>query len=190
MRVILVRTLLLTLSISALWIFAGSLLSSILDRAFTVVETTLPMGVFELSADQFVIGAKKWLLTDAVHVQRNARGDVALTSDGRTFVFGPMTSGRTESPGAYYRFGPEVGDSVTFVARRSWLAWPTPFRFSIMNAPMTTWRRHAYRRLRWSKPTGAAIELVWRDEQGFFARAGWADDNLQRAPTVTITTNP
>ena len=74
-----------------------------------------------------------------------------------------------------------------FVKTRSALAWPTPFEFSQMGALLTSWRRHAYDRLRWKKASGAQLDMVWRAEQGFHAETGRADGHLQIAPVVTIT---
>ena len=58
-----------------------------------------------------------------------------------------------------------------------------------MGGPRTSWRRHSYNRLLWKKSSGASMEFVWRDEQGFYPGHGWADGNLEIAPLIKINSS-
>jgi hypothetical protein len=81
---------------------------------------------------------------------------------------------------------PILATGFSFVKSRSWLSWPTPFLYSILGGATTSWRRHSYYRLVWKKSSGAMLELVWRDEQGFYSGQGWTDGYLQMAPAIRI----
>ncbi len=190
MRLLLIRSLLLVLSALAAWLLFGPKISALLDRFFTVADATLPVGHFELDSSQFTIGPRRWWVTPDMLIAPDSGRRVTLSAAGRTFTFGPILACSAAATGSCFEFSADPGDELSFVKSRSWLAWPTPFQYSIMGAPMTSWRRHAYHRLLWRKSSGAAIEMVWRDEQGFHATSGWTDGNLQIAPIVTITPSP
>lgn len=189
------RLLLLRLAITAaitiiVWMLAGSRVSLLLDHFGTIADLTLPVGNYELDAAQFIIGGKRWILGARATIANDERGRMTLSNDGRTFAFGAVYGGRGESPGAYFRFHPDSGDRIAFVQRRSALAWPTPFRFSIMGAKRPSWDRNSYRELRWTKGSGASITMVWRDLQSFYAGTGWTDGNLDIAPAISIAEMP
>lgn len=186
MRLLLIRALLFTLGSYVVWVFAGPKIAALLDRFYTVADARLALGNFSLQPGEFDIGRKRWFLSSDLLVGADSRRRVTLAAAGRIFTFGPIQSCSAASTGSCYEFVADPGDEISFEKSRSWLAWPTPLEFSIMGASMTSWRRHAYRRLFWKKSSGASIEMVWRDEQGYFAKAGWTDGNLQIAPVVTI----
>lgn len=190
MRILLIRTLVLTLGSYAVWVFAGPKIAAVLDRIYTVADVRLALGNFALQPGEFDIGRKRWFLSADLLIGADSRRRVTLAAAGRIFAFGPIQSCSAASAGYCYEFVADPGDEISFERSRSWLAWPTPLEFSIMGAPMTSWRRHSYRRLFWKKISGASIEMVWRDEQGYFSKAGWTDGNLQIAPVVTITPGP
>lgn len=65
---------------------------------------------------------------------------------------------------------------MSFSIDRSLLSWPTPFRMNFMTgAPTATWGRSLYYRLRWKKPTGVRLEMIWAFQQDYFADGGWTD---------------
>jgi hypothetical protein len=190
MRLLLLRFAIAAASTLIVWVVAGSQLSMWLDRLGTVADVALPTGNYELDAEQFSIGPKRWVLGAGVTIANDERGRMTLSSNGRTFAFGAVDGGRGESPGAYFQFHPDPGDHIAFVQRRSALAWPTPFRISILGGKTPTWARHSYRQLQWTKASGASITMVWRDLQSFFDGTGWTDGNLAIAPVVTISAMP
>ena len=189
MRSLLIRSALLMLAALAAWPVVGAQVSAWLDRVFTVPDVALPLGRFAIDSSQFIIGSRRWWVTSELLIAADAQHRVTLSSAGRSFSFGPINSCSANTTGApdCYDFTPDPGDKISFVKTRSALAWPTPFEFSLMGAPVTSWRRHAYDRLRWKKASGAQLDMVWRDQQGFYAEAGWTDGHLQIAPVVTIT---
>ena len=185
MRLLLIRSALLMLAVLAVlaaWPFVGARVSAWLDRVFAVPEAALPLG-------RFAIGSRRWWVTSDLLTAADAQHRVTPSSAGRGFTFGPTNRCSADPSGAAdcYDFTPDPGDQISFVKTRSALASPTPFEFSLMGAPLTSWRRHAYDRLRWKKASGAQLDWVWRDEQGFHAGTGWTDGHLQIAPVVTIT---
>ena len=196
----LIRALFLVLAVlaaSAVWIWAGRWLTAGLDRLFTVTVATLPTGYFELAPDSFVIGPLPWssgayggLMTDDSRLAMDSRKHMTLQSGNRTFSFGPVYTYCDAGRDSYFRFNADPGDEISFTKSRSWLAWPTPFRINFMGAELSSWGRYAYYRLLWKKRSGAAIEMTWRDEQGFYAKSGWCDENLQNAPVIRITPSP
>jgi hypothetical protein len=50
------------------------------------------------------------------------------------------------------------------------LSWPTPFEFNFMTGHSPSWKRHLYYRLLWKKPSGPALDMVWRYEQSFYGK--------------------
>ena len=187
MRHTLTNLLLFFVGMGAVWIWAGSQVSSLLDRFFTVPIAEIPLGDMEISTGELILGQRRWLLQADMRVVPDANNRITVQTGERSFTFGPIHTGRSAMPGAHFRFTPDRGDVVSFTQTRSALAWPAPFRYSIMGAPRASWRRHSYSGLLWKKASGATLELVWRDEQGYFPGTGWTDGNLQIAPRVTIS---
>ena len=188
-RVLLIRSLLAVFCAMLAWLTIGPRISSVIDRFFKVPYAVLPLGRFELSASQFIIGSRRWIISKDLRVGLNSYNRVTLSTAGRTFTFGPVTKWYSGSAGAWFEFTPDPDDQISFLKSRSWLSWPTPFKFSIMGGPRTSWRRHSYDQLVWKKSSGAKIEFVWRDEQGFYAGHGWADGYLEIAPLVEINSS-
>jgi hypothetical protein len=189
-RVLLIRSFLAVFCVLLAWLTAGPRVSSLIDRFFKVPYAVLPLGRFALDASQFIIGSRRWIMAKDLRVVLDSHNRVTLSTAGRTFTFGPVTNCTSGSAGACFEFTPDTGDQISFLKSRSWLSWPTPFQFSIMGGPRTSWRRHSYNRLLWKKSSGAWMEFVWRDEQGFYAGQGWADGNLEITPLIEINSSP
>jgi hypothetical protein len=196
MRLLLTLSLFLILGAAAAWLFTSPYLSAVIDQFFTVASGTLPADYFELRPTEFVIGQRIWSLNGgslkapSFRLAPGSLGRMTLGSSGQTFTFGPIQMYSNSTPDFYYQFAPDKGDEITFTQSRSWLAWKTPFQFNIMGGATISWRRHSYYRLLWKKSSGAAIKMVWRDEQDFYTGYGWSDANLQTVPAVTITPSP
>ena len=79
-------------------------------------------------------------------------------------------------------FAPDPGDQLSLTVERSYLSWPTPFDFNFMTGQSPSWKRHLYYRLRWTKPSGVSLLLVWRFEQYFYGPEshGWAGGAMTR----------
>lgn len=190
MRFFLLRLVAPVVVVAAAWIFGGPAISSMIDRFVTLPLRTATLGDMTIDAHELSFGGRRWLLgTDGV-VATSARGEVTLSSGGRTFTLAAIEGGSDSSSGAHYRLHLASDDSVTYTMRRSWLAWPLLDRYSIMGAARPTWQRHLYHRLHWHKPSGATLDLEWRDEQQFYAKSGWSDMFLESPPTMTIGAIP
>lgn len=132
------------------------------------------------------IAGRRWLLGTGCVVATNPSGEVTLASGGRTFTLTAIEGGADGTAGTYARVRPASADNVTFTTWHSWLAWPLLNRYNIMGAQRPTWQRHLYHRLHWQKPSGATLDIEWRDEQQFYATSGWSDMFLESPPKVTI----
>lgn len=122
----------------------------------------------------FTIGDLHLSLTDqsgklGLSIGSTKDNQVALASGGKVFAFGPPMDTR-ENGGDYLATAPQAGDEALLVRRRSALAWPTPFDFNFMTGHSPSWRRHVYYELRWKKPSGATLDMVWRYEQPFYGK--------------------
>ncbi|MEO7085465.1 MAG: hypothetical protein ABI442_21820 [Gemmatimonadaceae bacterium] len=190
MRFLLPRVVVPVIIISAAWIFGGRSISAMLDRIFTVALRAAPLGDMSIDDHDLSFAGRRWLLSKGGVVETNARGEVTLSSGGRTFTLAAIESGYDRNPGAYYRFHPASDDSVTYTTWRSWLAWPLLDRYSIMGGARPTRQRHLYHRLHWHKPSGATLDIEWRDEQQFYVKSGWSDMFLESPATVTIGAVP
>lgn len=103
----------------------------------------------------------------------------ALASGGEVFAFGPLMP-TVENGGDYLAVVPQPGDEALFVTRRSVLSWPTPFDFNFMTGHSLSWKRHLHYQLRWKKPSGATLDMVWRYEQSFYPGNGWGSGFMTR----------
>jgi hypothetical protein len=43
-----------------------------------------------------------------------------------------------------------------------------------MTGRSPSWKRHIYYELRWTKSSGAQLQMLWRYEQFFYPGNGWA----------------
>ncbi len=157
-----VRRILITLAIlvgsiaavSAIWIFGGRQLSLFIDR-YRTIETAsarspgISASIGSTKDDQF-----------------------ALAAGGKVFPFGPLRSA-SENGGDKLATAPPAGDEAFITIRRSALSWPTPFDLNFMTGQSPSWERHVYYELRWKKPSGATLEMLWRYEQYFYSASGW-----------------
>ena len=103
----------------------------------------------------------------------------ALASSGKVFASGPLTS-TVENTGDRLAAVPPPGDQAFLATRHSVLSWPTSFDFNFMTGHSPSWKRHLYYRVRWKKPSGATLEMLWRYEQYFYPGNGWANGFMTR----------
>ena len=189
MRAILIPSSLAVFAGLVVWLAAGPRITLFLDRFYTVPDAPMPVGDYGLNTSEFLIGSRRWFLAKDLTIGPDSHNRLTLSKAGRTFTLGPVTKCYS-GPIPHYEFTPDPSDQISFKKSRSWLSWATPFQFSLMGAPTTSWRRHSYYRLFWKKSSGATLELVWRDEQRFYSSQGWTDANLQIAPEIKITASP
>jgi hypothetical protein len=167
-----------SIAILAVWIFFGRQVSLFIDRFGTIeiASTKVHSIAYEGS------GTGGWLTINDVHLSlgdtnpdialsigSTKDNQVALASGGKIFAFGPPIS-TTENAADYLAAAPQSGDEASLLTRHSVLSWPTPFDFNFMTGHSPSWKRHMYYELRWKKPFGATLDMLWRYEQFFYGQ--------------------
>lgn len=162
----------------AIWIFFGREISLFIDRFATIEISSVPVKAVAYEGS----GTGGWLTINDVHLSLDdgdrkialsiglTKGDqFAVASSGKVFALGPLTS-TAENRSDYLAVVPQAGDAAFLVTRHSALSWPTPFDFNFMTGHSPSWKRHMYYELRWKKPSGATLDIVWRYEQLFYGK--------------------
>lgn len=178
MRFSLLLLLITTIALGIIWLCTGRYLTLLLDRFITVRVASIRVDKLEYDGGGFRAGEFS-MTFGSIDNQRfdltlhsDASKMVVLTSGGRFFILGPRTNSVDPSGRPDIHFIPERGDDLSLAATRSVLSWPTPFDFNIMIR--TPWlKRYVYYRLVWKKRSGAALAMLWRYEQDYFAGSGW-----------------
>ena len=181
MRKLLLTLLLLVtcgVALLATWIFLGRQVSMFIDRFGTIEIASVPVHSVTYEGS----GTGGWLTVNDVHLSLDdinpkiglsigstKDNQFAVASGGKVFALGPLSS-TTENAGDHLAVVPQAGDEAFLVTRRSALSWPTPFDFNFMTGHSPSWKRHMYYELRWKKPSGATLDLLWRYEQPFYGR--------------------
>jgi hypothetical protein len=167
----------------ATWIFYGHQISLFLDRFGTIEMTSARINSIAYQGN----GTSGILHVNDLELGLNDRNGpapsigttkndhLALADRGKVFAFGPV---RTEAENL--ATVPLVGDDASIEIRRSILNWPTPFEVNFMTGHSPSWKRHLYYRVRWKKPSGANLEMLWRYEQYFYPGNGWASGFMTR----------
>ena len=176
---IIVGILVLIVALLALWIFGGRQISMFIDRFETIEITSIPIHSVAYEGS----GTGGWLTVNDVHLSLNdilnpkiavsigstKDNQFAVASGGKVFALGPLVS-TTERGGDFLAVVPQAGDEASLVTRHSTLSWPTPFEFNFMTGHSPSWKRHMYYELRWKKPSGATLDVIWRYEQPFYGQ--------------------
>ena len=160
------------------WILGGRQVSMFIDRFGMVEIASLPVHSVTYEGS----GTGGWLTVNDVHLSLNhiipkiavsigttKDNQFAVASGGKVFALGPLSS-TAENGGEHLAVVPLSGDEAFLVTRRSALSWPTPFEFNHMTGHSPSWKRHMYHELRWKKPSGATLDLLWRYEQPFYGQ--------------------
>ena len=167
----------------ATWIFYGHQISLLLDRFGTIEMTSARINSIAYQGN----GTGGILHVNDLELSLNDRNgpapsigttkndQLALADRGKVFAFGPV---RTEAENL--ASVPPAGDDASIEIRRSILNWPTPFEVNFMTGHSPSWKRHLYYRVRWKKPSGATLEMLWRYEQYFYPGNGWASGFMTR----------
>ena len=185
------RKILITLSVLiavviaflATWIFYGRQISVLVDRFGTIEVTSARINSIAYQGN----GTGGILHVNHLGLSLNDRNgptpsigttkadQLALADRGKVFAFGPV---RTEAENL--ATVPPAGDDASIEIRRTILNWPTPFEVNFMTGHSPSWKRHLYYRVRWKKPSGANLEMLWRYEQYFYPGSGWASGFMTR----------
>jgi hypothetical protein len=166
---------------TATWIFGGRQLSLFIDRYKTIEIASSRINSIAYegggTAGILTVNDLRLSLNDvspkiSLSIGSTKDNQFALASGGQVFAFGPLASA-AENGGYDLAAVPQAGDDAVFETRRSAVSWPTPFDLNLMTGQSPSWKRHLYYRLRWKKPSGATLEMLWRYEQYFYPTNGW-----------------
>jgi hypothetical protein len=171
------------IAILTAWIFGGRQISLFLDRLGTIEVTSARInsiayqgngtgGILRVNDLELGLNDRNGP-TPSIGTTKNDQ--LALADRGKVFAFGPVRTG-VENLATV----PPAGDDASIEIRRSILNWPTPFEVNFMTGHSPSWKRHLYYRVRWKKPSGANLEMLWRYEQYFYPGNGWASGFMTR----------
>jgi hypothetical protein len=177
-----VWTMISFVALAVAWLWKGRHIALLVDRLITRPAVLLPVSPVMYDGGGLVIGGRSMTFV----LTNNLRANLDLTFDSsnrailsaghNAFILGPRTSPADPSGRPDFSFSAEPGDEVSLAASESLLSWPTPFfEINIFGGPSPKWRRYAYYRLVWKKPSGARLEMFWRYEQEFYSQRGWTE---------------
>lgn len=176
-----------------IWVAAGSRIVAVLDRLTTAPDGSEPtptwFAIDDGEAASFTVADRRWPIPTTWRITEAPAGHVTLVMPQGSVVLGVLLhSWSADRDHRNFDFAPDSGDEVSITRRRSRVAWPRPFAFSLLGGRDASAGRYVYTRVKWRKQNGAALEIVWRDEQRFRARDGWLDLFVRTLPTVTLRT--
>jgi hypothetical protein len=170
-------------AVSVVWIFGGRQLSLFIDRYKTIETASERINsiTYEGSGTGGILRVNDLALSlndtsgPSPNIGSTKDGQLALAAGGKVFAFGPPRS-EVENLVA----SPPAGDDASVTIQHSILSWPTSFDFNFMTAQSPSWKRHIYYRLLWKKPSGVALQMLWRYEQYFYPANGWGTGFMTR----------
>lgn len=188
MRKILI-ILLIVIAGTALWLWRGRDLSTVVDRIKTIETSSRPIAAVSYegtgSGGVLHVADVDLTLDDTAfegpkpNMGTTKDGQLALSFRGKVFAFGPSHDDKLAAkvPG---------DDSATVSIEHSALAWPNFFEVNFMTGNSPKWKRYIYRRLIWKKPNGAKLDMLWRYEQFFYRNDGWVEAFMVRPETTGL----
>jgi hypothetical protein len=188
MRKILI-ILLIVIAGTALWLWRGRDLSTVVDRIKTIETSSRPIAAISYegtgSGGVLHVADVNLTLDDTVfkgpkpNMGTTKDGLLALSFRGKVFAFGPSQDDKLAAK------VPE-DDTATVSIEHSELAWPNFFEVNFMTGNSPKWKRYIYRRLIWKKPNGAKLDMLWRYEQFFYRNDGWVEAFMVRPETTGL----
>jgi hypothetical protein len=175
-------------AILAIWIFGGRQLSLLVDRFGTIKFASAQVNSIAYEGNgtggTLIINSLGVSLNNAIPTLSPSVGSTkdnqfALAMGGKVFAFGPMVPGQEKVDDRLATVPPK-DDNVSFITRHSFISWPTPFDFNFLTGQSPIWKRHVYYQMRWRKPSGATLEMLWRYEQFFYPTSGWSTGFMTR----------
>jgi hypothetical protein len=170
-------------AVSAIWIFGGRQISLFVDQYRTIETASERINSisYEGSGTGGTLRVNDLALSlndtngPSPNFGSTKDDQLALATGGKVFAFGPPLS-EAENLVA----SPPAGDDASVTIQHSILSWPTSFDFNFMTGQAPSWKRHIYYRLLWKKPSGAALQMLWRYEQYFYPTNGWGSGFMTR----------
>ncbi len=180
------------LGVAILWLRLGSRFVLLFDQCFPGAPSPIEHDHFGISLDTFATDMGRTLIglgTIKLSLDSQKRVVLNLVSnhDERSFTLGPMTECWSDP---FFLFVPEADDVVSFTRDVSRIEWHTPFAFYWLGGTMPKRHRYGYERLRWTKNSGAVLEITWRSGENFYPRAGWCQDYNYRLTKLSIRPGP
>jgi hypothetical protein len=108
----------------------------------------------------------------------DADNQLVFVKDDARFVLGPRAGTLPDSEKPVPAFAPGPGDTMSVALDRSLLSWPAPYRTNWMTGYTPSWQRNLYYRFSWAKPSGARLDILWRDRQDYDDVNGWTGMKL------------
>jgi hypothetical protein len=169
------------------WLLAGRRLVTLLDRVTLVQVDHVGVERLIYESGTLELGGKRVYLSNSsfarvAEISMDSSGRAVLESGGRRFPLGPGRLVSYSGSAPKFQFTEDTGDEVLFTVEQSRLAWPTPLEMNFMTGYSASRKRNVYLRLRWTKPGGAKLHMVWKTEQGYYSRDGWLPPHIE---TVT-----
>ena len=170
-------------AILATWILGGRQLSLFIDRYRTIETASERVNSisYEGSGTGGILRVNDLALSlndtngPSPNIGSTKDDQLAVAAGGKVFAFGPR---RSEAENLVA--SPPAGDDASVTIQHSILSWPTSFDFNFMTGQSPSWKRHIYYRLLWKKPSGAALQMLWRYEQYFYPANGWGSGFMTR----------
>src|SRR6476646_5938280 len=183
LKILITLAVLIMVAFLATWIFYGRQISLFLDRFGTIEMTSSRINSIAYQGNgtggSLHVNDLELSLNDrngpAPSIGTTKSDQLALADRGKVFAFGPV---RTEEENL--ATVPPAEDDASIEIRRSVLNWPTPFEVNFMTGHSPSWKRYLYYRVRWKKPSGANLEMLWRYEQFFYPGNGWGNGFMTR----------
>lgn len=192
-----------SIAIGLAWLMLGRKISVVVDWCFPRPPSPRPTDPMLIAFDpagissHFTIGSWAWPLSWLSQpwplefkIVMDGHRRLVLHAGVRSFTFGPIQKRWNDPAKPEYQFAPETGDVVSFTRTTGRLPWPTPFAYNWLGGSVPKWKRFIYDRLRWTKDSGTVLEVVWRGEEWFYRRSGWADTCNNRLSSVRIHPGP
>jgi hypothetical protein len=176
-------------AVSAIWIFGGRQVSLFIDRYSTIGTASQRINLisYEGSGTGGILHVNGLALSlndthgPSPNIGSTKDDQLALAAGGTVFAFGPP---RSEAENLVA--SPSAGDDASVTIQHSILSWPTLFDFNFMTGQSPSWKRHVYYALRWKKPSGATLEMLWRYEQYFYPAHGWGSGFMTRKSSTGL----
>lgn len=169
----------------ASWLLAGRWIVGLLDGVTLEVVDQREVERFRYEGGILQIEGKRLDLLDpafaaVASVSLESNGSAAvLESGGKRFRLGTASSISSEGGALSFECAKDPGDQVQFTHHRSRLPWLTPFEMNFMTGYSPSRKRNVYFRLRWRKPGGEQLEMVWETGQSYYSRDGWLPREME-----------
>lgn len=162
---------------------AGRQLVALLDRVTLILvdrrqgeRLIYDGGVLEVAGTRLDLNAPSFARIAEISLRPDGR--VVLESGGQRFSMGTGQS-VPHVVGSKFEITKDAGDEVVFTVEQSRLAWLTPFEMNFMTGSAPWRKRNVYLRLRWSKVSGAKLDVLWKTEQAYYRQDGWSPPRIE-----------